>query len=257
MIISYILLFSSTFLALVELHMKFNSPEAIFLSLFTGSEHTLHGELDLMSVGVGLIVAERLADVTVDTEGPTESETEEEEESARLEETMVKEAAALQRQSSVIAQTITFGWTQYNRNKDLHLGPYIPTVFIDGEKFVVYVYNSVSDSLLIYNYPLAFIWDKVEPLNEKYSGIFILWLILNYRLFFRTDIDIIESSCKFKQQVRIEFYEDLKEYRTYVKTHIPGIQFGRTTVGIKQLKKKKAKEMEKQDGDTKRRKLCS
>ena len=46
-------------------------------------------------------------------------------------------------------------------------------------------------------------------------------------------------------------------FRTCVKTHIPGVQFGRTTVGIKQLKKKKAKEMEKQDGDTKRRKLCS
>ena len=71
------------------------------------------------------------------------------------------------------------------------------------------------------------------------------------------DIDIIEPSCKFKQQVRIEFYEDLKEYRTYVKTHISGVQFGRTTVGIKQLKKKKGKETDKQDGDTKRRKLCS
>ena len=228
---------------------------AFILSLFTGSEHTLHGELDLMSEGVGLTIAERLADVAVDAEEPTDSETNEEEETARLEETMVKEAAALQRQSSVIAQTITFGWTQFNRHRDL--SPYIPTVFIDAEKFVVHVYNPVSDSLLIYNYPLAFIWDKVEPLNEKYSGIFILWLILNYRLFFRRDIDIIEHSCKFKQHVRIEFYEDLKEYRNYIRTRIPGVQFGRTTVGIKQLKKKKGKETDKQDGDTKRRKLCS
>ena len=38
-------------------------------------------------------------------------------------------------------------------------------------------------------------------------------------------------------------------FRTYDKTHIPGVQFGRTTVGIKQLKKIEEKES-KRNGKT-------
>ena len=39
--------------------------------------------------------------------------------------------------------------------------------------------------------------------------------------------------------MEVELFEELILFRTCVKTHIPGVQFGRTTVGIKQLKKKK------------------
>ena len=70
-------------------------------------------------------------------------------------------------------------------------------------------------------------------------------------------LDIIEYDCKSKQQLEVEFYKEISEYRTCVKTHIPGVQFGCTTVGIKQLKKKKRKRNGKTRWNTKRRKLCS
>ena len=132
----------------------------------------------------------------------------------------------------VIAQAITYGWTQYNRHR--HLSPYIPSLFIDGTKFGMFMYNPKLDSLFVCECPLMFITGDAMKPHDKYSGIFILWLILHYRLFFRkeTVYDKSKYCCKFKEQVTIQSYEELKDYSVCVRGHSDGIQWGPAKLGL-------------------------
>ena len=132
----------------------------------------------------------------------------------------------------VIAQAITYGWTQYNRHRDL--SPYIPSLFFDSTKFGLFVYNPKLDNLFVCEYPLMFIAEDTMTPDDKYSGIFILWLILHHRLFFRkeTVYDQSKYDCMFKDQVAIESYEGLKEYSICVRGSTDGIQWGPPKLGL-------------------------
>ena len=57
----------------------------------------------------------------------------------------------------VTSQAITFGWTQYNRHKDL--SPYIPTLYIDASKFGLFLYKPEKDSLFVTENPFVFTVD--------------------------------------------------------------------------------------------------
>lgn len=156
----------------------------------------------MLSVAVGVTATESISHETQGTDdGVDETETEpagsEEKEPAKVK--LVKQSSNGHRvnlefkktvstdetpgHQQLIAQAITFGWTQYNRHRDS--SPYIPTLFIDSTKFGLFVYNPVFDSLFISETPLLFIADKLKSSVDKYSGIFILWLILYHRLFFQ------------------------------------------------------------------------
>ena len=136
-------------------------------------------------------------------------------------------------QQQVIAQSIVFGWTQFNKYPNM--SAYKPTVFIDSTKFGVFIYNPNLDSLLISEYPILFLANKMNSLPEKFSGILILWLILHHRLFFKTEINYWRD-CRFKAMMgqHLEFYEKLKFYSNSIKVHTPGLQWGPGRVGIRE-----------------------
>ena len=115
----------------------------------------------------------------------------------------------------VISQAIVFGWTEYNRHKSL--SPYIPSIYIDSHCFLISIYNPVKDSLLLPIHAVKFI----EPLGisdplEKYSGIFLLWVVINHKIFFKKDIEI-NFGCGFKSQIKAKPYENLKNFHAVVK----------------------------------------
>ena len=115
----------------------------------------------------------------------------------------------------VISQAIVFGWTEYNRHNTL--SPYIPSIYIDRHCFLISVYNPVEDSLLLPIHSVKFI----EPLGisdplEKYSGIFLLWVVINHRIFFKKDVEV-NFDCGFKSQIQAEPYKNLKHFHAVVK----------------------------------------
>ena len=115
----------------------------------------------------------------------------------------------------VISQAIVFGWTEYNRHKTL--SPYIPSIYIDRHCFLISVYNPVKDLMLLPIHAAKFI----EPLGisdplEKYSGIFLLWVVINHRIFFKKDV-AINFDCGFKSQIKAKPYENLKNFHSVVK----------------------------------------
>ena len=136
-------------------------------------------------------------------------------------------------QEKVIAQSIVFGWTQYNRHPDK--GADIPTIYIDSEKYGVFIYNPEEDSLLISEWPILFTSDKPElTLADKYSGIFILWVFMNHRIFFKKQITAQRWDCGFKTMMAqdIEFYKQLKSYSNSIKINTPGLQWNQGGMGI-------------------------
>ena len=113
-------------------------------------------------------------------------------------------------ESAAIAQAITFGWTEFNTHT--HLSPFIPSLYIDSKQFGVLVYNPQDDSLVISEKSVLFIYEDMANEN-KYSGIFLLWIILHHRLFFRKDIDFDDDvACGFIKQVDVDAYKRLNNY---------------------------------------------
>ena len=177
----------------------------------------------MMCQGVGVTAAEKIPEVTGTEAVDHETEAEECEIDTGTSENK-------SRQYQVISQAIIFGWTQYNRHKEM--SPYIPTILIDGKQFGAFVYNPVSDRLLITENPLLFL-AQVKKIPDKFSGIFILWLILHHRIFFKKEILFVEPfESKFKQQVKVEHYEKLDNYRDCIKDSTPGLQWGPGGIGI-------------------------
>ena len=207
--------------------------------LFTGSKETWHGELDLLtSGGVSLAVTEKL-------------EADAEEENTRYEQasddTDLSPKQQLQRSFSngnrakrkeiegVMGQSIVFGFTEYNRHPELT--PYIPTILIDSNVFWTLIYDPVDDCLIAGNKVTAFV--RSDPIfryhkSDRFQGLFLLWVLLNYRLFFRKDLDgslMPFESLGFKETARrtgnlckyealCEFYEEVvgSKYKIYPET---------------------------------------
>lgn len=112
----------------------------------------------------------------------------------------------------ILSQTIVFGWTEFNRHRNL--SPYIPSVFIDDKQFGFAVYNPITDCLVLGKDYIPFFgpeseYPEAEYPGTKYAGIFILWLILHHRIFFRNEMDF-DFECNFKQQMNVNKYEELK-----------------------------------------------
>ena len=204
----------------------------IFYHLFKGSEDTLHGELDLISLSQGVGVT---ATVRIDTEDEEAADSDDEEK--------VQQADDMERRNvdfefkksigiddnkahrQIIAQAITFAFTEFNLHKDQ--SPFIPSVFIDYQQFSVFIYNPEDDTLMITN-TLYFINDDMKAVipAEKYSGIFFLWIILHHRLFFKKilDVDVDKYKSGFKEQVRLSDYEKLCTYRHHVHYNPSGLR---------------------------------
>lgn len=197
-------------------------------TMYIGSEVTLHGELDILSL-VGITAAEKIPDYVEDEASTLERRSSN---GRNINVEFERKNDDKPGQQQVIAQAITYGWTHYNRHRDL--SPNIPLLFIDGTKFGLFMYNPKLDSLFVCECPLMFIAEDSMKPHDKYSGIFILWLILHHRLFFRKETVYDQSKyyCKFKEQVTIESYEELKDYSVCVRGHKEGIQWGPAKLGL-------------------------
>ena len=157
-----------------------------------------------------------IAKVTVEVEEAAKMDKEGESEAAE------KDVAACQQQ--IIAQAITFGWTEFNTHT--HLSPFIPSLYLDKKQLGVLVYNPQDDSLMISEKSVLFINEDMEN-EDKYAGIFLLWIILHHRLFFRKTIDFNydDVACGFVKQVDVDAYKKLNTYSERILHTIPGFKW--------------------------------
>lgn len=185
----------------------------------SGSEATLHGELDILSL-VGVTATGEIPDYE-DVSSMERQSSNGRGVNLEVEKTTDDNPGPEQ----VIAQAVTYGWTQYNRHPNLT--PYVPSIFIDGSKFALFVYNPKFDSLFIVDCPLRFIEEGTKKPKDKYSGILTLWLILHYRLFFRKETVYDESyDCRFKKTVNVKAYEELHDYIVCVRGNRDAVKWG-------------------------------
>ena len=145
----------------------------------------------------------------------------------------------------VISQTIVFAWTEYNRHKDL--SPFIPSVLIDSEKFLFFIYSPVHDILLSCE-------DYIQLFNEKYprdlskdrfAGFFVLWVILNHRLFLRKQMIGIDSpvKCGFKEKIlNLAPYEKLDDFQILVQRRVKN--FNNWCTGNRDVLKRKYSDLD-------------
>ena len=124
----------------------------------------------------------------------------------------------------VLAQSIVFGWTEFNRHQNY--SPYIPSLLMDKQHFLIIVYNPKEDSLMTSKHTIKF-----YPFDDDFSGIIIIWLVLNHRLFFQKTSNFAEEAavaCGFRSQMvqksTIQDYEKLATYQTCVKCK-PTVQY--------------------------------
>ena len=195
-----------------------------------GSDATWHGELDLLARGmkepnsvVGIVAARNIEKVEGDADMHDISDDEGSLDSNQGKCTNLeyKKHEEPSDKCEAISQSIVFGWTEFNRHKDLN--PYIPSIYIDQEKFLFFIYNSELDSLISSANYINFFYEKISsdlPKADKYSGIFILWIILNHRLFFRRKIQGgFHLECGFTKQLSkesLQAYQELKDYEVFV-----------------------------------------
>ena len=202
-----------------------------FFLLFLGEENTWHGELDLVSgdepknpcKSYSCVNVATAVDISGDTGSDTNAGGDQSSKindsnsspgnhtNIEFKETVPNDIVQM------ISQAIVFGFTEYNRHKDY--SPYIPTVCIDKQRFLIFIYNPVQDTLMASFSSLRFFPFK------SHLEIFALWVVLNHRLFFRKQIDIKEIPCGFQTQVEVEPYKHLSKYKSIVKSHWDGITF--------------------------------
>ena len=91
---------------------------------------------------------------------------------------------------------------------------------MDNQKFVIVVYNPTADSLMVSKI-CCFAKDN-EEIN--YAAIFLLWLVLNHRMFFRKHTVQYERPCEFKNQMGTRPYEELHDFQSCVRANFPCIQ---------------------------------
>ncbi|XP_045203197.2 uncharacterized protein LOC123556495 [Mercenaria mercenaria] len=108
-----------------------------------------------------------------------------------------------------IAESVVFAWTEYNRHPESH--SCIPSILISNGKFAAFIYNPINDEL----YATAG-YQNLNPKDNRFSGIFCLWVFLNHRLFFRKETEKdLRRMCGFSESVsedKLKQYECLKDY---------------------------------------------
>ena len=163
-----------------------------------------------------------MAKVTVEVEEEATMDEEGESEAAEKD---VSDVSTCQQQ--VIAQAITLGWTEFNTHT--HLSPFIPSLFLDKKQFGFIIYNPIDDSLMISEKSVLFI-DEDSNNENKYAGIFVMWIILHYRLFFRKNIDFDDDddddvACGFIKQVNVGAYKRLNAFSQRVVHTMPSFKW--------------------------------
>lgn len=83
--------------------------------------------------------------------------------------------------NQVVAQAVVFAFTEYNRHKSK--GTCIPSIMLDKSGFQFVLYNPLDDILLVSNY-IMFADDASFDIASGYGPFVLLWIILNYRIFF-------------------------------------------------------------------------
>ena len=176
-----------------------------------GSQDTWHGEVDI--IGLGDHIPERVVVTTAKEIGSGDNNED------RCGDSLGEYTNQYTFKEQTISQAIVFAWTQYNRHKNL--SPFIPSVLIDAEKFLFFIYSPAHDILLSCE-------DYIQLFNKKYprdlskdrfAGFFMLWVILNHRLFFRKQIVGIDSpvKCGFKEKMlNLAAYEKLENFQLFV-----------------------------------------
>lgn len=191
-----------------------------------GTERTWHGELDLLAgneaipmnaTNVG-IVRPTEANLDDTQELQTEEAVEQEDDASssqgdrtdlEIKTENIYSGLAL---CQILAETIVFSWTEYNRHLDY--SPCIPSVLMANGKFAAFVYNSVNDEL--------YATTGYVHLSSKNQivGIFSLWVFLNHHLFFRKKKQTALSKvCGFRSSLSsslLKQYEELKEYKKQI-----------------------------------------
>ena len=202
--------------------------EAYFV---TGSDATWHGELDLFALSmkeptvVDIVAAKNIEkgegdagthDISVDEDSLDSTSSQGERTNLEF-----KKQVEPPGKGQAIGQSIVFGWTEFNSHK--YLSPYIPSIYIDKQEFLFFIYNPELDSLISSANHIIFFYEKLSsdlPKEDKYSGIFILWIILNHRLFFRKNIlGGFHLECGFTKQLSeesLQAYKELKEFAVFV-----------------------------------------
>ena len=209
------------------------TPEDSFVACFAGSEETWHGQLDMFalcrqqSMGdniVGIFAARNLGQGEGDV-GPHDIADDEDTEGDRqrqLTKLEFKKRVNPPDKVQAISQAIVCGWMEYNRHKAKRKSPYIPFIYIDKQEYLFFIYNPELDSLISSANYIKYFYEKAPPDLPKdiYSGVFILWIILHHRLFFREKIlGGFNLECGFTRQLSresIQAYNQLKDFAVFV-----------------------------------------
>ena len=209
-----------------------------------GSEDTWHGELDMFGLGdnnqvcVGVTVAKDVSSGDVkDSDADSQGECDGDSQGEHTDLESCKEP--------VISRSIVFGWTLFNRHKNL--SPFIPSVFIDAEKFLFFIYNPVQDILLSSEDYIRFFNEKCpcDLPKDRFAGFFLLWVVLNHQLFFRQQLRGIDSpvASGFRNKIlNLEPYEKLEDFRVSVQRR--PTNFNNWCTGHRDVLKRKLSELD-------------
>ena len=180
----------------------------------------MHGELDLVAQGskggeIGVKVFVQNGEVSDDQEENTTGKLERSNSGGERVNIEFKEDTAkswTSYRNQITGQAVTFAFLEYNRHRDL--GAYIPSLYLDSERIWFVIYNPKEDHLIMSEKRLKF-----NKLKGWFNGVFLLWLILHHRLFFKESFAIYDAEkyrSKFRSLVNTEPYEKLDHYEVYV-----------------------------------------
>ncbi|XP_045165811.1 uncharacterized protein LOC123529510 isoform X2 [Mercenaria mercenaria] len=199
-------------------------------NMWIGSENTWYGELDVIagnpatgdavSVYVKNSAGDDDTEIQKNNEVSFEGEETEEEEDTELEgdspgdqtDVELKLSGLTQALNQIIAQAVVFAFTEYNRHTSK--GEFIPSVIIDEACFQYVIYSPADDILLVSN---RMVYIDMENFDKKtgFRPFVVLWIILNYRLFFTKCPDFRRHFIKsgFHEKIGdLQQFQNLKDY---------------------------------------------
>ena len=113
--------------------------------------------------------------------------------------------------NQLVSQAVVFAFTEYNQHREK--GKCIPSVYIDRDAYRFALYNPVDDQLVVSNL-LSFRKKEFNPKN-LFRPIIILWLIINYRIFFARSPETLPLYLKSKFQEKMLNLQSFKVLRDY------------------------------------------
>lgn len=114
--------------------------------------------------------------------------------------------------NQVIAQAVTFAFTEYNRHKTN--GNCIPSILIDKEGFQYVMYSPADDILLVSN-RMNYVSEENFEAATGFRPFVVLWIVLNHRLLFKKYPDFGKRFVKsgFHEKMdNLQHFQNLFEY---------------------------------------------